>query len=68
MIEILEMLIDKLDNLADEIPQEYHYQVVKSLTSDAAHAAKHIHPEDLKILANFAEEVKNLQKLSKEEK
>lgn len=66
MIEILEILIDKLNSLADEIPNEYYHQVVKSLTSDAAHAAKHINPEDLKILAIFAEDVRILQEWSKE--
>lgn len=66
MSEILELIIDKLNNVADETPQEYYHQVVKSLTSDAAHAATHINPEDLKILANFAEDVRILQKRDKE--
>ena len=61
MSEKLQMALDVLDDLAIARPEEFYHQMVFSLTSDADHAAAYINPKDLKILANFAEDVRILQ-------
>lgn len=66
MSEKLEMVLEVLDELADTRPKEFYHQLVFSLTSDADHAAEYINPKDLKILANFAEDVRILQGWDKE--
>lgn len=68
MSEKLELALEVLDDLAEcsFSHEEYYHLMVCNLTTDAVHAARHTNPEDLKILANFAEDVRILQKWDKE--